>query len=179
MKQGQAIKRLNEWDLKGRYVFTVADMSKVFEEDSARAREATLKRLATEGILERPAKGVYLYAYSRHKGPDTVELIAKTLRRGEYSYISLESALSEYGVISQIPVGRLTVVTTGRKGEYSTPYGTIEFTHTQRPITEVLSSMLDRQRPLKIASKNAALRDIKRVGRNLHLVDESATDEDD
>jgi hypothetical protein len=27
----------------------------------------------------------------------TIELIAKTLRRGEYSYVSLEPALSEYG----------------------------------------------------------------------------------
>ncbi len=41
----------------------------------------------------------------------------------------LESALSEYGVISQIPIDRLTIMTTGRKGHYKTPYGTIEFTH--------------------------------------------------
>lgn len=179
MKQSQAIKLLNEWDLRDRYVFTAADMTKVFHADAPRAREATIKRLWKEGILERPVKGVYLYAYSRHKGPDTIEMIASTLRRGAYNYVSLESALSEYGLISQIPVGYLSVMTTGRKGEYRTPYGTIEFTHTERPLKVVLSSMLDRNRPLKIASKSAALRDLKRVGRNLHLVDESYMDEDE
>lgn len=44
----------------------------------------------------------------------SLELVA----RGEYNYISLESALSEYGIISQIPIDRLTIMTTGRKGEY-------------------------------------------------------------
>ncbi len=33
---------------------------------------------------------------------------------GEYNYVSLESMLSEYGLISQIPIDRLTVMTTGR-----------------------------------------------------------------
>jgi hypothetical protein len=107
---------------------------------------------------------------SQHRGKDTLELIARTLRRGAYNYVSLESALSEWGAISQIPVGRLTVMTTGRKGEYKTPYGVIEFTHTKRPLTEVLASGVERGRPLRIASKQAALRDLKRVGRNTHLL---------
>ncbi|MDN7131526.1 type IV toxin-antitoxin system AbiEi family antitoxin domain-containing protein [Halomonas sp. MC140] len=178
MKQSEAIKRLAEFDQRGRYVFSTQDMSKVFLEDTARGREATLKRLVKAGILERPTKGVYLYGLSRNKGPDTLELIGKTLRRGEYSYISLESALSEYGVISQIPVGRLTVMTTGRKGEYKTPYGVIEFTHTKRRVSDILSTIKDRGRPLKVAAKFAALRDLKRVGRNTHLIDEEAVHDD-
>lgn len=153
-------------------------MSKVFPDDTARSREATLKRLVNADILERPTKGVYLYALSKNKGPDTLELIGKTLRRGDYSYISLESALSEYGVISQIPVGRLTVMTTGRKGEYKTPYGIIEFTHTKRPVSDILSVIKDRGRPLKVATKLAALRDIKHVGRNTHLIDDEAVHDD-
>ncbi len=59
---------------------------------------------------------VYPFTLSRHKGGNTIEYVAKSLRRGEYNYISLESALSKYGVISQIPIDRLTVMTTGRKG---------------------------------------------------------------
>jgi len=46
--------------------------------------------------------------------------------------------LSEYGVISQIPLDRLTVMTTGRKGIYKTIYGTIEFTHTKRSVENIL-----------------------------------------
>ena len=34
----------------------------------------------------------------------TVEHVAIALRRGHYSYVSLESALSEYGAISQVPL---------------------------------------------------------------------------
>lgn len=46
----------------------------------------------------------------------TIEHIAKALRPEKYNYVSLESILSEYGVISQIPMDRLTVMTTGREG---------------------------------------------------------------
>ncbi|HET8801599.1 MAG TPA: hypothetical protein VFN01_10475 [Marinobacter sp.] len=171
MKQSDAIKRLAAFDLKGRYVYSSKDMPKLFPDESERSRQATVARLVSSGILERPSKGVYVYNLSRHKGSDTLEQVAKTLRRGEYNYISLESALSEYGVISQVPVGRITVVTTGRKGEYKTPYGVIEFTHTKRSVTDILDGIRDRGHPLRIATKEAALRDLKRVGRNTHLID--------
>jgi predicted transcriptional regulator of viral defense system len=171
MKQSDAIHRLSAFDLRGRYVYSSKDMPKLFPEESDRSRQATISRLVSSGVLERPSKGVYIYNLSRHKGGDTLEQVAKTLRRGDYNYISLESALSEYGVISQVPVGRITVVTTGRKGEYKTPYGVIEFTHTKRPVTDILSGAQDRGRPLRIATKETALRDLRRVGRNTHLID--------
>lgn len=171
VKQSDAIKRLAAFDFKGRYVYSSKDMPKLFSEESERSRQATINRLVSSGILERPSKGVYVYSLSRHKGSDILERVAKTLRRGEYSYISLESALSEYGVISQVPVGRITIMTTGRKGEYKTPYGVIEFTHTKRPVTDILAGAQDRGHPLRIATKEVALRDLKRVGRNSHLID--------
>src|SRR5690554_5285457 len=104
----------------------------IFLGDSARSVQATVHRLVASGILESPTKGVYIYALSKHQGLHTIEWIARALRRGHYNYVSLESALSRYGVISQVPVGRITVMTTGRKGVYETPYGTIEFTHTKK-----------------------------------------------
>ena len=124
-------------------------------------------------MLQRAARGVYVFAYSRNINADTVELIAKTLRRGHYSYISLESALSLYGAISQVPVDRLTVMTTGREGEFKTPFGVIEFTHTKRSVSEIIGNVIQTDRPLRIATRKTAYRDLKRVGRNVHLVDES------
>ena len=175
MKQELAIQRLNELDKKGRYVFLHRDLAKIFHEDSPRSLADSLARLVKQGILERVARGVYLYALSAHKNTaDTLDLIAIALRRGEYNYVSLESALSSYGVISQIPIDRLTVMTTGVKGEYKTPYGVIEFTHTKRGIENILDSIIHAGRPLRVASKHAALRDLKRVGRNTHLVDMEA-----
>lgn len=143
-----------------------------------RALPAGLQRLTKTGILTRAAKGVYVFTSSRHKGSDTLEQIAKALRRGEHNYVSLESALSEYGVISQIPIDRLTVVTTGRKGEFKTPFGVIEFTHTKRPIRQLLPGLLTVGRPLRLATKARAYGDLKRVGRNTHLVDQNVLNED-
>lgn len=171
MRQSDAIARLTAFDRRyGRYVYTTKDLAKVLHGDTQRAHTATVSRLVSAGILERPIKGIYIYSLARELGVDTVELIASALRRHCFNYVSLESALSEWGVISQIPLERLTVMTTGRSGEYRTPYGVIEFTHTQRPLADVMRSYVDRGRPLPIATKEAAIRDLRRVGRNTHLM---------
>ena len=172
MNQAKAISRLNRLDLDGRYVFLHRDLAKIFHEDSPRALNDSLARLVKSGLLERPVRGVYVYGLSKNKSTsNTIELIAIALRRGEYNYISLESALSSYGIISQIPIDRLTLMTTGVKGIYTTSYGVIEFTHTKRSVSDILSQVVTTDRPLRTASKRAALRDLKRVGRNMHLVD--------
>ncbi|HFQ5125918.1 TPA: hypothetical protein ACGUU0_000354 [Vibrio vulnificus] len=130
-----------------------------------------MKRLVKNQFLERVARGTYLYTLSKDRfSANTLEIIAKTLRRGEYSYVSLESALSEYGVISQIPVDRLTVMTTGRKGEYKTQYGVIEFTHTKKSVPDIIDNIRSVGRPLRVATQETAIRDLKRVGRNVHLI---------
>ncbi|PSJ36608.1 hypothetical protein C7I36_16485 [Zobellella taiwanensis] len=178
MHQSTAIQRLAVLDQQGRYVFTSRDLGKLFPEDGERAFQASLQRLVKHGVLTRATKGIYVFTLSRHKGLHTLELIAKAMRRGEYNYVSLESALSEYGVISQIPIDRLTVMSTGRKGEYKTPFGVIEFTHTKRPVRDLLEHLHQVGRPLRLASKQVAYRDLKRVGRNTHLVDEEALNED-
>ena len=170
MKRTTALKRLNLWDLQGRHVFTRADLAKIFHEDTPRALKAGLQRLVAGEILLRPVRGVYVYTLAQSADGDTIEHIARALRRGEYNYVSLESALSEYGVISQIPVDRLTVMTTGRSGEYATPFGTIEFTHSKRRPIDILPAIRDVGRPLKLAAPATAWRDLKRVGRNTHLV---------
>lgn len=177
MQQSHAIAVLTKQDQLGRYVFKSRDLAKLFPDDNDRTLNAGLQRLVKNGVLIRAVKGVYIFAYSNHRGGDTLELVAKTMRRGEYNYVSLESALSEHGVISQIPIDRLTVMTTGRKGEYKTPFGVIEFTHTKRPVKDLISSMASIGRPLRFANKLAALRDLKRVGRNMHLIDQEALHE--
>lgn len=166
--------RLDRWDRQGRSVYTLADLAKLFPEDSPKTLQESIGRLRRFGVLEGVLRGIYVYAQSRRTKADRLEEIAKAMRRGEYSYVSLESALSAYGAISQIPVDRLTIMTTGRKGVYRTPYGTLEFTHTKRPLQELLQRMRDVGRPLKVATPEAAWADLKRVGRNTHLVDTEA-----
>ncbi|MGQ7243870.1 type IV toxin-antitoxin system AbiEi family antitoxin [Salinicola sp. V024] len=177
MNLNTARDRLDHWDKQGRCVYTLADLAKVFPEDSPGTLQESIGRLRRFHVLEGVHKGIYVYALSRQAKTNRLEEIAKAMRRGEYSYVSLESALSAYGVISQIPVERLTVMTTGRKGTYRTPYGTIEFTHTKRPAPDLLSRMRDVGRPLRVATPEAAWADLKRVGRNIHLVDIEALHE--
>lgn len=178
MNQIDAIHRLTRIDREdGACVFTKDDLRHLFSEDNDNTLTAGIQRLVSSGILARAVNGVYVNTLSGNK-VDITENIAKAMRRDEYSYVSLESALSEYGVISQIPMV-LTVMTTGRRGRYDTPYGTIEFTHTKRDIQDENDGTVDVGRPLRLATKQAAYRDLKRVGRNLDLVDEEALYEED
>ncbi len=179
MKQLDVIKRLAEYDQRdGRYVFTGKDLATICREDSVRSFQATLMRLVGAGVLQRATRDVFVYGLSGNlrKGY-TVERIATALRRGEYNYVSLESALAEYGVMLQVPLRRITVMTTGRKGEFKTPYGEIEFTHTERSYMDILNCSKDIDRPLKLATCRAAIRDLRRVGRNTHLIDEEELEE--
>ena len=177
MNIATALKTLHALDIKGRFVYTSKDLAKVFSDDNYHAFQAGLRRLVKNGILKRAARGLYVFAYSRNIDASTLEVIAKSLRRGHYNYVSLEAALSMYGAISQAPIDRLTVLTTGREGEFRTPFGVIDFTHTKRSVSEIIRNTSHIGRPLRVATKKTAYRDLKRVGRNLHLVDESEINE--
>ena len=173
MNKMKALKALRAWDKKGWSVFTKHELSKFFPGDSPKTFKEGLNRLVKAGILRRACRGIYVNEAASSFDSYTLERVAKALRLGEYSYVSLESMLSEYGVISQIPIDRLTVMTTGRNGTYTTPYGVIEFTHTKRSVENILNhSSIVKDRPLRIAHKKTAWRDLKRVGRNTALVNQ-------
>ncbi len=179
MKKLQAINILRIWDKRGKYVYTRHELRKLFLQDTPKTFSEGLKRLVKDNILVRACREIYVNAEASSRDSYTIEHIAKALRPGKYNYVSLESILSEYGVISQIPLDRLTVMTTGRKGVYKTSYGIIEYTHTKRDWLDILKGILTvENRPLRIASKVTAWRDLKRVGRNTQMVDLGEMDED-
>lgn len=175
-RQLQSVLRL--WDQQGRYVFSKHELAKLFLDDSPKTLSITLNRHSRDGLIQRACRGVYINSEANSVDRFTLERIAIILRSGYYNYVSLESALSEYGAISQIPIDRLTIMTTGRSNTYQTPYGTIEFTHTDRAVEDILQNTLKTpERPLRIAKKQAAWRDLKRVGRNTHLVNTSEVED--
>lgn len=179
MNKLQALHQLRRFDQKGLFVFSKQDMKKLFPDDSSKTLEEGLNRLVKAGLLVRACRGVYVNDFAQSRDSYVIEHIAKVLRRGKYNYVSLESALSEYGVISQIPIDCLTVMTTGREGIYKTSYGTIEFTHTKRPVVDILNSIQSiKGRPLRVATKLIAVRDLKRVGRNIDLLHQENDDDE-
>lgn len=174
MKKIELIRSLGALDKRGVCVFAKRDLEKLFPKEGEKAMEKSLQRMVADGLLVRAAKGVYVNPSAASKDSRIVENVAKALRPGCFSYVSLESMLSEYGVISQIPIDRITVMTTGRDGEYKTPYGIVEFKHTKRPPADIVErTMAVEGRPLRVAKKEAAIRDLKRVGRNVGMLIES------
>ena len=173
MRRIELIHELKKWDDGGREVFTISDLMKVTRSESPDVLSNALWRdnKTEKPILKRVLPGVYIFTLSSRPRTHTAETIARTLRRGSHCYVSLESALSEYGRISQIPVGRLTVMTTGRSGTFETNgFGTIELTHTDRVQEQFAGDLVNVGRPLRLASEQLALADLRRVGRNLHMI---------
>lgn len=143
---------------------------------SSGAYRALLYRAQRRGVLERVCQGVYQYTGN----PDTSGLIlfhaAALLRARNFNYISLETVLSEAGVISQMPLAWVTIVSTGRSAEVECgQYGTIEFVHTERPMSDVIDQLhYVPERHLYMASPELALADMHRFQRStLDLVQES------
>ena len=111
MKSVEAIKILHGCDLEDRILFRSRELGALFDEHGDTLR-STIKRLTADGILERVAHDAYLYLLSHPNGCDLLGHIAAFLRPGGATYESLESAASQWGFISQIPLGRISCVTT-------------------------------------------------------------------
>jgi predicted transcriptional regulator of viral defense system len=143
----------------------------LFPDEGEKAMQKSLQRMVGDGLLQRFAKGLYVNPAATSKNRWLMEEVAKALRPGCLSYVSLESILSEHGAISPIPISRMTVMTTGRSGVHKTPFGTIEFTHTQRTRSAIIERTLAiKGRPLRIATRSTAVRDLLRVGRNVNMI---------
>src|SRR5699024_4214887 len=122
--------------------------------------------------LRRVAQGLYESTITPPDPDTAIYKIIKKLRSGVLNYISLESQLSHTGDISQIVMGRVTVVTKGRSGNFDTPYGVIEFTHTKKPIEQIAPSLyFDPDIKMYRAHRDQAIADLKHCRRNLHLLE--------
>ena len=99
---------------------------------------------------------------------------AARLRAGEFNYISLETVLSDAGVISQMPMNWITLMTSGRSHVVNCgDYGHIEFVHTaQLPESVAGELTYDPERRLWRASVCQALRDMRATRRSMDLVQE-------
>ncbi|EMI4516142.1 TPA: hypothetical protein ACN33E_003347 [Vibrio parahaemolyticus] len=102
--------------------------------------------------------------------PDFFDQLALSLRDGELCYISFEDALSRWSVISQIPM-ILILGTTGESGFYKTRFGSIEFVHVPHSREVIRSNTTEPYYAIRLAKKSFAFEDLKRIDRNMHLID--------
>ena len=138
-----------------------------------------LSRAVKGGLLERICRGIYLYPLPDSPTGHLLFFTAARLRAGEFNYISLESVLSDAGVISQVPMNWISIMTSGRSGVIDCGnHGHIEFVHTaQRPDDVSRELTYDPDCRLWRASVRQALRDMKATHRSLDLVDEEVAHE--
>jgi hypothetical protein len=169
MKRSELSGKLIEADRKGVWAFTLPSFGALFGKDDPNYLKLMMKRLADQGVLTRAARGTYVNPLARSLPMDIRRGLIRFLRPREVSYVSLESKLSEAGAISQIAAA-LTCMTTGASGTFETPWGIIEFTHTGRDIDIGKDVYCGDDGTLE-ATVRCAARDLRRVGRNVDLID--------
>lgn len=169
MKIVDFIRLMDDLDAKGIWVYRLYTLARVTGEAPG-TLQRTLSRMGRAGLITKVARGLYVNGRAKSMPADPLPTLASFLRPWGFSYLSLESVLSERGLISQIP-SRMTMMTSGREGVFHTPFGTIEFVHTERPL-EALSNDLsfDEARGMWVASTERAVADLRRVGRNTDLL---------
>ncbi len=155
---------------KDHYLFTASDLSGAMGD--GKHLPVVLSRAVKAGLLKRVCRGVYLYPPAAKTLEHVLFHAAARLRPDELNYISLETALSDAGLISQVPMNWITLMSSGRShvvdcGEF----GRMEFVHTTQTPEDLAAELnYDVDRHLWRASLNQALRDMKATRRSMDLV---------
>lgn len=162
-----------------RYLFTPEDLRALVPQLSDNAFRTLLSRVVRAGQLERVCRGLYLYPGVDHPAGLVLYHAAARLRAATFNYLSLESVLSDAGVISQVPIGWITMMSAGRSNViHCGHHGTIEFIHTTKtPATVADQLEYDSRCRLWRASVPLALADMRATHRDMDLVDWSMIDE--
>jgi hypothetical protein len=161
------------------YLFSVRDLAAILPGHSQTAFNALLGRAEKNGIISRVCRGLYLNPQAECPAGMVLYHAAARLRAQEFNYLSLESVLSDSGVISQVAMNWITLMSSGRSNTISCgSFGHIEFIHSKRESREVASQLTyDTNCRLWRASVALALKDMKLTRRSLDLVNWEIADE--
>lgn len=155
------------------YLFLAQDFRALIPGRSKAAFKGMLSRAVNAGHLIRVCRGVYLYERTMLCDGLLLFHAAVLLRSRKFNYISVETALSEAGVISQVPMQWISIMSSGRSAVISCgEFGTIEFIHTERKPVDVMDQLsYDKRCGLWRASVVLAIKDMKMTRRNCDLID--------
>ncbi|NQU39427.1 MAG: hypothetical protein HQ523_05695 [Lentisphaerae bacterium] len=160
-------------------IFALQDFRSLLPGHGEGAGKSVVTRLERRGELTRVCRSIYMLPDSNLRGSDLLGHVAARLRAGQLNYLSLETVLSEAGVISQIPLSRITLMSSGRSNVISCrAYGDIEFVHTNKKASTIAADLTyDARYQLWRASVALALQDMKATRRNTGLVNWEAAHE--
>ena len=155
------------------YLYSTGDFRALFPKMSDSAYKSLLRRAEKNGVLERVCRGIYLDPAADFQAGLVLYHAASRLRAGCFNYLSLETVLSEAGVVSQLPMAWITLMSSGRSNIVDCGrYGHIEFIHTKKKPESLVDELrYDDRCRLWRASVSLAVRDLKRVRRNTDLID--------
>jgi len=170
MRTAQLTRILQQLAQKGRWLVSENTL-RLFAGENINTFRVAMVRHVRAGTVRRLAPGLYVNPYVPQPSW-ALERCLSHLRPQDAYYVSLESAAHEHGVMSQIP-NRLTLMTTGRSHTYELPgLGIAEFVHTQRsPELWRPNTTFIAERGIHVASAELAVEDLRRVGRNLDLIE--------
>lgn len=160
------------------YLFSSSDLRGALPGQSDGAFRTLLSRAESAGLLQRICRGIYLFPGVDYPAGLVLYHAAALLRIDYFNYISLETALSDAGVISQLPFSWITLMSSGRShlvkcGEF----GTIEFVHTQKTPDRLSDQLVyDERCHLWRASVSLAMKDMQATRRSLDLVNREVAD---
>ena len=158
---------------KEHYLFSLNDLRGASPEQTQGAFKTLISRAVKDGFLRRVCRGLYFYPKVSYESGLILYHAAARLRAHEFNYISLESVLSDAGVISQIPMNWITLMSSGRSNIINCgTWGHIEFIHTQNSPTSLACQLTyDSHCHLWRASVTQAIKDMKQTRRNTDLID--------
>lgn len=166
------LRELRSLDGADSRVFALADLRALLPMHSEGAFKSVITRLEKRGELIRICRGMYMVHNSNLRGGNLLGRVAARLRAGHFNYLSLETVLSEAGVISQVPMSRIALMSSGRSNTISCgAFGSIEFVHTERS-AKTLTGWLayDAEYQLWRASVALALQDMRNTHRDTGLI---------
>ncbi len=173
----QPVKQLNhiitELADEEHYLFSLSDLRGAIPGQTRGAFKALISRAVKAGLLKRVCRGLYLYPKVSYDAGLVLYHTAARLRAHEFNYISLESLLSDAGVISQIPMHWITLMSSGRSNIINCgTWGHIEFIHTKNsPVALANQLTYDSRCHLWRASVSRAIKDMQRTRRSTDLID--------
>ena len=155
------------------YLFDFHDLRVLYTDLSNNAFKALLSRAVKAGHLERLCRGIFCDKRAMNPSGLILFHVAALLRANEFNYISLETVLSDAGVISQVPMNRIYIMSSGRSNIISCGnYGAIEFVHTNQKPSDIMNQIVyDKNCRLWRATVPLAIRDMKATHRNSDLID--------